>query len=275
MLSKNQPRLARAGFTLIELLVVIAIIAILAAILFPVFSNARENARAIAATSQAREIGLGNRMYVEDYDETFPIFQAYNTLDYNGNEAPPWTAHHLGVEMEILPYIQSHDIFKDPDDMGSPYLSSGYPGTGVLTDSYYDAYGSSYRYDQAGFTSVVGANGSNQDDQPINTPTATTIVRDATYVDTSNTRIMRDEEFPWFGPTIDIGGQKYGYCPPGPTAHATGSVSFYSQWHPRGGVIIFADGHAKFVVSETVWDNIGVDPSTGGTFNQGYYWGYD
>ena len=62
----------RAGFTLIELLVVIAIIAILAAILFPVFAKAREKARQIACASNMKQIGLGIIQYTQDNDETFP-----------------------------------------------------------------------------------------------------------------------------------------------------------------------------------------------------------
>ena len=71
----------RSGFTLIELLVVIAIIAILAAILFPVFARARESARTTACLSNTNQIAKGFLMYVQDYDETFP----------------PWTANHCGV----------------------------------------------------------------------------------------------------------------------------------------------------------------------------------
>jgi prepilin-type N-terminal cleavage/methylation domain-containing protein/prepilin-type processing-associated H-X9-DG protein len=70
----------RSGFTLIELLVVIAIIAILAAILFPVFARAREAARKTACLSNTNQIAKGFMMYVQDYDEVFP----------------PWTANHCG-----------------------------------------------------------------------------------------------------------------------------------------------------------------------------------
>lgn len=68
MKEKKQSR----GFTLIELLVVIAIIAILAAILFPVFARARENARRTSCLSNLKQMGLGMMMYVQDYDETYP-----------------------------------------------------------------------------------------------------------------------------------------------------------------------------------------------------------
>ena len=73
------PRRRRSGFTLIELLVVIAIIAILAAILFPVFAQAREKARAISCLSNMKQIGTGLMMYTQDFDETYPFSYLYTT----------------------------------------------------------------------------------------------------------------------------------------------------------------------------------------------------
>jgi prepilin-type N-terminal cleavage/methylation domain-containing protein len=68
-------RAIKTGFTLIELLVVIAIIAILAAILFPVFAQARESARMTSCLSNMKQLGLGLRMYSQDYDETYPYLR--------------------------------------------------------------------------------------------------------------------------------------------------------------------------------------------------------
>ena len=80
------------GFTLIELLVVIAIIAILAAILFPVFAQARAKARQAACQSNMKQIGLGVMMYAQDYDETFPTGDDINS--------------------KLEPYLKNNSVFK-------------------------------------------------------------------------------------------------------------------------------------------------------------------
>ena len=76
MSSQPQRHSRKSGFTLIELLVVIAIIAILAAILFPVFARARENARRSSCQSNEKQIALGFKQYLQDYDEKYPIADA-------------------------------------------------------------------------------------------------------------------------------------------------------------------------------------------------------
>jgi len=96
---------ARAAFTLIELLVVIAIIAILAAILFPVFAQAREKARQSTCLSNEKQLGLAFMMYVQDYDEKFPMNQ-YDTSAPGGvgddNSLRFWTDF-------VYPYIKNGD----------------------------------------------------------------------------------------------------------------------------------------------------------------------
>jgi len=88
-------RSLRAGFTLIELLVVIAIIAILAAILFPVFSRARENARRASCQSNMKQLGLGFAQYLQDYDSKYPEGGNYqNWLPGNGD----WVAGFKNTE---------------------------------------------------------------------------------------------------------------------------------------------------------------------------------
>src|SRR5438045_8223435 len=77
----NAQRTSHPGFTLIELLVVIAIIAILAAILFPVFAQARDKARGAACLSNVKQLATGLQMYTQDYDETLP-HQAGDYTDF-------------------------------------------------------------------------------------------------------------------------------------------------------------------------------------------------
>lgn len=97
-------RARRAGFTLIELLVVIAIIAILAAMLFPVFSRARESARRSSCLSNLRQLGLAAQMYSQNYDEMMPCdFYACNSA-----------LTHTRLVNQILPYTKNMQIMYCP-----------------------------------------------------------------------------------------------------------------------------------------------------------------
>jgi len=111
------------GFTLIELLVVIAIIAILAAILFPVFQKVRENARRTSAISNAKQLGLAVVQYYGDYDEKLPMAGHLQQAT-----APSY--HQLQWQNAIYPYVKSDGVYKDPDD-SSPVGGSGLSQTDI------------------------------------------------------------------------------------------------------------------------------------------------
>ncbi len=112
----------REGFTLIELLVVIAIIAILAAILFPVFAQAREKARAISCLSNTKQMGTGLIMYVQDYDETYPV-NLYLTAQGN-------TPCVVTVYQEINPYLKNGQVWKCPSDASPLNFNKGFEAVG-------------------------------------------------------------------------------------------------------------------------------------------------
>ena len=104
------PKAARkvfSGFTLIELLVVIAIIAILAAILFPVFARARDNARRSSCQSNLKQIGLGFAQYTQDYDERYPRHGDDPSASILVSEASSYNA-------AIQPYLKSYQLFICP-----------------------------------------------------------------------------------------------------------------------------------------------------------------
>ena len=115
-MSAIRPRKTASAFTLIELLVVIAIIAILAAILFPVFAQAREKARQSVCLSNLKQIGTGIMMYTQDYDETLPSSFMGNGaagtavgIDQSVGPAYTW-------QYSILPYTKSDGIYTCPSN---------------------------------------------------------------------------------------------------------------------------------------------------------------
>lgn len=229
----------RKAFTLIELLVVIAIIAILAAILFPVFAQAKVAAKTTSDLSNARSVGLGIKMYLADHDDMMPIFYAYNSIP------PAGAVGHKGVEVLLEPYTKGHQIFKSPFDVGTPFQRRDVVGA----DSYWKAYGSSYRFTQCVFTKAQGESSSNN--TVYTDPTVE--VSETSFSDPAQTRAIRSEIFPFFSRQKDPGCAKYGYdCDP--------PYDFYSQWSPTGGMMIFVDGHAKHITAAGQFDKTKVNP---------------
>ncbi len=234
------------AFTLIELLVVIAIIAILAAILFPVFAKAKEAAKNTACLSNSRQIGMAVMMYNGDNEDVMPIFMAYQT------SPGPFQTGHLGVETEVLPYAKSRDIFKSPLDVGGPFSNRT---TGKR--SYWEAYGSSYRFTKCMFSFVPGYSASYQGDDSSAKPAWS--VSTTSIQEPASSRIMRAEMFPFFdrkGGYEVADCSRYGYDCDGVFPDG----DYYRVWSSRGGSVIFADGHAKFITGPSAFDKTAVNP---------------
>jgi len=134
------------AFTLIELLVVIAIIAILAAILFPVFAQAKLAAKATSSLSNTKQQGLGILMYTGDFDDQAPLLVAYNGTGMPFTYGPPY-GEPTTWSWVTTPYIKSGQIFTDPlagNDNGYAANGSGYFFTSA---SAWDEFSPQYGYD--------------------------------------------------------------------------------------------------------------------------------
>jgi len=228
----------RSGFTLIELLVVIAIIAMLAAIMFPVFVSARDWIKQNTDMGNARQVGIALDMYTKEYDDVMPIYHQFNTTP------EPWKDGHKGVEMELLPYTKSQISFKSPVDGGSPILANNTKKT------FYDAFGTSYHWVACMFTVVPGV--STRDNA---------VVRDAGWFtslsqveSTSETRVLRLEMMPFFARyRYALACERYGYdCP--------GVNSSFASWGSIAGSVIFSDLHAKLTSMPSAFDKQFVTP---------------
>jgi len=113
----------KRAFTLIELLVVIAIIAILAAILFPVFAQVREKARQTSCASNQKQLALAILQYVQDYDETYPFGNQAASI-WSTNPSCKW-------DINIAPYVKSLQVFYCPDDSMTGSAYNDWQGLGM------------------------------------------------------------------------------------------------------------------------------------------------
>ncbi len=133
----------RGAFTLIELLVVIAIIAILAAILFPVFAKAREKARQSSCLANVKQIGLATLQYTQDYDEVLPVHQR--------------SGRTISVQTQIQPYLKNEQIWACPSESAQYYYYYDNPtGTGAVYSTYKGSYGWNLRLGSVGIGPSVG-----------------------------------------------------------------------------------------------------------------------
>jgi prepilin-type N-terminal cleavage/methylation domain-containing protein len=213
------------GFTLIELLVVIAIIAILAAILFPVFAQARDKARGAACHSNAKQQALAIHMYAQDYDETLPIIY-YGEWNKGGPKG-----HYPWLKM-LIPYVKNKAVYTCPSFAKANW------------DSQKNAYGKGDEYE---FPSTVGY-GFNMlmDQKPLaqmQNPASTVAIAETRY-------------YPPGHPSYNPNWGWYFAWAPDPTttdpSSKTNPKQLYSQElvaerHMNGNYVIWSDGHAKWM----------------------------
>ena len=204
----------KVGFTLIELLVVIAIIAILAAILFPVFARARENARRASCQSNEKQLGLAMLQYTQDYDERLP-----NTTDGGGggaNKTGGW------MFFTTWPYSSTVKTFYPESGAIYPYVKS----TQIFicpSDSVAQTTGNSYSYGACMANSGAG--------QP-------NIGKSLAAFDDTTQWLLLGEEAAGSGKSSDDG------------YFATGNDP--SARHLDGSDVLFLDGHVKWQRAENV-----------------------
>lgn len=245
-------RIVRRGFTLIELLVVIAIIAILAAILFPVFAQARDKARQASCMSNGKQMALSVMQYVQDYDETYPTTNLFNFLAFENAEWP----------YKILPYIKTEQLFYCPSDAGRRNEDFSWCGASVSW-----AMNSNAGNAAAGnfFYGLVAADndwvGPNQKARPlaeVNYPSATILMAEkhsdsfkATAAPGVSNWLAGNWTRNWpvnvfNGDMLD--GQWYGFIPDGARADAQfpmGKEGGVTSKHAGLSNFVFADGHVK------------------------------
>ena len=245
---KNQRGFSRTvGFTLIELLVVIAIIAILAAILFPVFAQAREKARQTACLSNVKQVGLGLMMYAQDYDEVLPG-------NHDGRNATGGLPHNVqgdaGGTDGNIPSVKNPLGFMTPDNGAAstvirnwnrdlqPYLKNtqiyicptAQPRSGGPAGS-----NNSFRET----TDPLGANGSYKLNGLVSSQAIAAITAPAEliFADEYRFKSRASQVRPCYNGGTSADGR--------PTFNQF-NHPYYMEQHSEGGTQVFCDGHAKW-----------------------------
>ena len=238
----------RSAFTLIELLVVIAIIAILAAILFPVFARARENARRSSCQSNLKQIGVGLMQYTQDYDERLPVLR--DTGPYLGNGSA------YGWVQIIQPYFKSYQIFQCPSEPTSGAVNITQPWANAFSPSGTASESNHTDYWYSRFAgNPPGEYAQGAAIPKIQNPSVSILVGELNPAKTSPNGgymgLQANAEYPVY--TSSASGEACGIARVGATepgdANCSNDVLLdreAAKRHLEGANYLFADGHVKF-----------------------------
>ena len=238
----------RKGFTLIELLVVIAIIAILAAILFPVFQKVRENARRTSCASNQKQIGIALIQYVQDSDETFPLaaFVMPGTTPYPLSPLGSGIvdAQRFGWVEAVYPFVKSKQVFSCPDVANGALWSGGSYSTWSIGINYgLNGWIANYQYNRnnSGDGTHVG-NGSSTLAQ-FDFPSATIMLSE---IGDGSSDSYVSEYF-----AQGYGGDYNNDWITSNQSTASNSPNSVNK-HSDGSNYAFVDGHVKFIAASTL-----------------------
>lgn len=241
----------RNGFTLIELLVVIAIIAILAAILFPVFARARENARRASCQSNEKQIGLAFAQYMQDYDSHYPIVE---TEGLNSSGIPCCVTQ-FGWGDELYPYVKSMQLLQCPSDRAYSKVPYNYTYHSNYTDYWFNATFRSGNVFSSGINDSVLASPSNT--LLLGEGDGGAVKVGSTYYDAG------DANFHVFYDATGTNGCVYGdyiWSLAGMPCAASGTGGTDDQYsrkkHLDGSNYLFADGHVKWLVPTAISNDV-------------------
>ena len=256
-----------AGFTLIELLVVIAIIAILAAILFPVFAKARERGKMTACLSNTKQIGTACMMYAEDNDEKL-MWNPYAVSDY---PAPVANNKQASFIICLAKYTKSPDVFACPSIDLKPTINGSFAKHQWSTTADYPVDPSIYKSVGYGYNELIIGWGGRPAGGALAGGHRPASLRD--FRNPAGIGVFSDADFPWsYGVWVKNGGYAgtlssgvpgeiyYVWCDPNKTPWRYGFTR-----HMGGNNFSFADGHSAYCKPTKL------TPSGGQDYEYGYY----